>query len=112
MSTESDISVTVSSGNVFADLEVAEPDEMLAKAELARTIGTIIAGQHLTQAQAAGLLGIDQPKVSALVHGRLAGFSLDRLLHFLLVLNRDVEIVVRPASHLPLRGHVSVVSLA
>jgi len=87
---------TESSGNVFADLGIADPEEALAKAELARQIGALLAERGLTQAQAAALLGVDQPKVSALVRGRLEGFSLDRLLRFLLALDRDVEIVVRP----------------
>ena len=90
------IDATESSGNVFADLGLADPEEALAKAELARQIGALLAERGLTQAQAAALLGVDQPKVSALVRGRLGGFSLDRLLRFLLALDRDVEIVVRP----------------
>lgn len=87
------------SGNVFADLEVAEPDEAMVKAELARAISTLVSARHLTQTQAAELLGIDQPKVSALMRGRLSGFSVDRLLRFLLALDRDVEIVVTPKKH-------------
>jgi predicted XRE-type DNA-binding protein len=87
--------VVESSGNVFADLEVEEPEEALAKAELARRIGSIIKRRRLNQAQAATLLGIDQPKVSALLRGKLAGFSTDRLLRFLMALDRDVEIVIK-----------------
>lgn len=85
-----------SSGNVFADLGLPGPEDRLAKAELARRIGAIIAERHLTQSEAAALLGIDQPKISALVRGRLGGFSLERLMRFLNVLGRDVEIVVKP----------------
>jgi predicted XRE-type DNA-binding protein len=85
----------VSSGNVFADLGVAEPAEALAKAELAPKIGEIVAKRHLTQAAAAELLGIDQPKVSALVRGNLTGFSIERLFRLLNALDRDVEIVVK-----------------
>jgi predicted XRE-type DNA-binding protein len=85
-----------SSGNVFADLGLPNPEDRLAKAELARRISVIISEQHLTQLEAAAVLGIDQPKVSALVRGRLGGFSLERLLRFLNVLGRDVEIVVKP----------------
>ena len=65
------IGATESSGNVFADLGLADPEEALAKAELARQIGALLAERGLTQAQAAALLGVDQPKVSALVRGRL-----------------------------------------
>jgi predicted XRE-type DNA-binding protein len=86
----------VGSGNVFADLGHPRPAEALAKAELARKIGATIERRRLTQAGAAAVLGIDQPKVSALTRGRLAGFSLDRLVRFLVLLGSDVEIVVRP----------------
>ena len=61
------------------DLGHPRPTEALAKAELARKIGAIIERRGLTQAVAAGILEVDQPKVSALQWGRLAGFSLDRL---------------------------------
>jgi len=85
-----------SSGNVFADLGLPNAEDRLAKAELARKISEIIAKQRLTQMEAAELLGIDQPKISALVRGRLGGFSLERLMRFLNILGRDVEIVVKP----------------
>lgn len=103
-----DITVHESSGNVFADLEIAEPEEALAKAELARRISRILRQRNLTQQHAAALLGIDQPKVSALMRGRLAGFSLDRLLRFLNALDRDVEIVIKrkPRSRRPARLRV------
>ncbi len=100
------IDYTESSGNVFADLGLPDAEDALAKAELARLIGVLIAKRHLTQVQAARLLGIDQPKVSALLRGRLTGFSMDRLLRFLLALDRDVEIVIRPAAYPGGRVHV------
>jgi predicted XRE-type DNA-binding protein len=95
----------VGSGNVFADLGHPRPAEGLAKAELARKIGAIVERQGLTQAAAAEILEIDQPKVSALVRGRLAGFSLDRLVRFVVLLGSDVEIVVksRPRTARPAR---------
>lgn len=98
----------VGSGNVCADLNVARANEALAKAELAASICAIIAGRKLTQAQAAALLGIDQPKVSTLQRGRLDGFSTDRLLRFLNALGQDVEIVIRkkPRSKRPARIRV------
>ncbi len=95
---EDHIEVTESTGNVFADIGVPEPEEALAKADLAIRICDIIAERGLTQRQAAKVLRIDQPKVSALVHGRLEGFSLSRLFRFLNALDRDVEIVIRPKS--------------
>jgi predicted XRE-type DNA-binding protein len=85
-----------SSGNVFADLGLPNAEDRLAKAELARKVSEIIVARRLTQMEAAELLGIDQPKISALVRGRLQGFSLERLMRFLNVLGRDVEIVVKP----------------
>ena len=98
----------VGSGNVFADLGHPRPAEALAKAELARKIAGVIAKRRLTQAAAAELLNIDQPKVSALVRGRLAGFSLDRLLRLLVLLGSDVEIVVKPRARTAGRARVLV----
>jgi predicted XRE-type DNA-binding protein len=87
--------IVASSGNVFDDLGLPDAQARLAKAELARRISTIIAERHFTQSMAAQRLGVDQPKVSALISGRLAGFSLERLMHFLTLLGQNVEIVVR-----------------
>jgi predicted XRE-type DNA-binding protein len=88
--------IEASSGNVFADLDVPNPEEALAKAELALRICETIIERKLTQAQAAALLGIDQPKVSALIRGKLNGFSTERLFRFLNALGQDVEIIVKP----------------
>ncbi|MEI8196827.1 MAG: helix-turn-helix transcriptional regulator [Phycisphaerae bacterium] len=85
----------ISSGNVFADLGVANPEEALAKAQLARAICLLVEKEGLTQQALAQRLGIDQPKVSALVHGRLKDFSTDRLLRLLLRLGHDVKINVQ-----------------
>lgn len=98
----------VGSDNVFADLGHPRPAEALAKAELARMIGAIIAGRGLTQAEAAEVLEVDQPKVSHLMRGRLAGFSLDRLVRFLVLLGSDVEIVVKPRARAAGRARVIV----
>ena len=84
-----------SSGNVFADLDLPKADELLVKAELAAKIIQETERRRLTQSQAAAILGIDQPKVSALKQGRLSGFSIERLLRFLLLLGRDIEIIVK-----------------
>src|SRR4051794_11182301 len=86
-----------SSGNVFADLGLENPEELLAKAELVQRISVILTERKLTQMRAAKVLGIDQPKVSALLRGKLDGFSIGRLFRFLNALGRDVEISVRPA---------------
>lgn len=85
-------------GNVFADLGLPNPEERLAKAKLASAIVDVIELRGLTQAQAAELMGIDQPKVSKIVRGRLSEFSTERLLHFLMHLGLDVEILVHKAT--------------
>ena len=95
--TNKEIPVTVGSGNVFADIGVPNPDEALLKAQLAYQLNRMIEKRELTQLAAAEILGVDQPKVSALRAGRLRGFSVDRLIRFLNLLGSDVEIVVRPA---------------
>jgi predicted XRE-type DNA-binding protein len=87
--------VTTSSGNVFEDLGFPNAAEALAKARLAQRIAAVIEQKGLTQVQAARILGIDQPKVSALLRGRLTGFSTDRLFRFLNALDQDIEIVIR-----------------
>jgi predicted XRE-type DNA-binding protein len=86
----------LSSGNVFADLGVADAGEHLIKADLVLKINRTIRQRHLTQAAAAQLIGIDQPKVSAMLAGQFRGYSVERLMRFLVALGHDVEIVVRP----------------
>lgn len=86
--------VEIGSGNVFADLGLPNPEELLVKAQLLHKIMVIIDQRGLTQVQAATLLRVDQPKVSALMRGRLSGFSLERLIRFLMLLGRDVRITV------------------
>lgn len=86
---------TRSGGNVFDDLQVSEPAEALAKSELAALIGRALRVRGLTQVAAAKLLGIDQPKVSELLRGRLTRFSTERLITLLTRLGRDIDIVVR-----------------
>ena len=82
---------------VFADLGVANPELALAKAQLVQRIRVLIAEQKLTQAKAAKLLGLDQPKVSALMRGRVGGFSCDRLFRILNTLGQQVELHIRSA---------------
>jgi len=108
----SHIRVIPSSGNVFADLGFAEPEEELTKAQLATQIRQIIKRRRLTQRAAAVVVGVDQPKVSALMNGRLANFSSDRLMRMLTALGQDVEIVVKERA-VPLeRGSIRVVAEA
>ena len=87
--------VVQSSGNVFADLGLHDASEKQTRVRLAVAINQIIRARRLPQAAAACLLDINQPKISALVNYRLEGFSVERLMHFLNALDRDVEIVIR-----------------
>jgi predicted XRE-type DNA-binding protein len=93
MSTDPEYSI--SDGNVFEDLGLPDSDELLAKGKLASQIVSILQHRHITQADAAALLGVSQPRVSDLMRRRLDRFSLVCLMEFLVALDRDVEIVVR-----------------
>jgi len=101
-----DMEITVGRGNVYEDLGYDHPEEMQVKAEIVYRIVHIIEERGLTQEQAAALMGLDQPKVSALLRGRFRGYSLDRLFRLLLALDNDVSIVIEPKSKE--RGHLSV----
>lgn len=85
------------STNVYADLGYADAEEMLVKAQLAAKISEVIARRRLTQAAAAQLLGMPQPKVSKMLRGQFRGISEDRMMRCLAALGQDVRIVVRPA---------------
>jgi predicted XRE-type DNA-binding protein len=87
--------VTTSSGNVYADLGYENPEEMLLKAQLVLLLSQAIKAKGLNQYQAVEMLGIDQPKVSALVRGQFRGYSLERLFRFLNALDLDVEVSVK-----------------
>ncbi len=100
--------VTESSGNVFADLGLANPEQELLKAQLTLQIHSILRDSHMTQAEIARILVVHQPQVSLLMRNRAGNFSVGRLMEFLTALRRDVEITVRPTrkDH----GTLSVVS--
>lgn len=84
----------VGSDNVFADTSHPHPEEALAKARLSTIIADIIKTRRLTQTEAAKLLGIDQPRVSKLMRGRVREFSLERMIEFVRKLDREVTIIV------------------
>lgn len=86
----------IGSGNVFKDLGIPNADEHLVKAQLVFKIDQIMEDRGLKQSEAAKLLGIKQPDVSKMLAGEFRQFSVERLLRFLVALNQDVEIVVRP----------------
>lgn len=88
-------SVVRSSGNVFADLGLPDAAELDTKSRLCAAINRIVERRRLSQADIAGALGVNQPKVSALLHYKLDGFSVERLMHFLLALGHDVDIFVK-----------------
>jgi len=97
--------------NIFADLEVKDPQEYLAKAELAWSIKKTIVSRKLTQTQAAHILQLKQPDVSDLFRGRLHKFSLDRLMHLLNLLDWDIDIIIKNKISKAGSGITHVVSL-
>lgn len=101
-------SIEASSGNVFADLDLPEPEERLAKAELARQIRRVITEREMVQGDAAELLGITQPQLTHLVRGRLSAFSMEQLMRFLTALGHDVRIAVVPHANIHTRGEITV----
>ena len=91
--------VEFGSGNVFADLGLPDPDERHLRVQLALRLNDLLKAEGLTQAAAAKLLGIAQPHVSELKNFKLSRFSSERLLHYITLLNRDVEIFIRPRTN-------------
>jgi predicted XRE-type DNA-binding protein len=102
--------ITRGSGNVFADLGYADAEERQTKLRLAYAINGVIAERRLTQAAAAEVLGVNQPKVSALRNYRLDGFSVERLMNCLTALDRDVEIVIRRKPRSRAAARISVIA--
>jgi predicted XRE-type DNA-binding protein len=88
-------SITRGTGNVFADLGFPDAAERQAKLRLAYALNQVLDELKLSQADAAAVLGVTQPKVSALRHYKLMGFSVERLMNLLTAVDRDVEIVIR-----------------
>ena len=102
--------ITRGSDNVFADLGLPDADERQTKVKLAQEINRILAELRLKQTDIASLLGINQPKVSALMNFKLDGFSVERLMGFLVALDRDVEIVIRRKPKKKQKASLSVVA--
>ena len=86
-----------STGNVFADLGLPNPEQELLKARLTLEIHSILKASGMTQVEMAKILGVRQPQISLLMRNRAGSFSVGRLMEFLTALRRDVEITVRPA---------------
>ena len=102
--------VTRGTGNVFADLGCPDADERQAKLRLAYALNQVLEARKLSQADAAKLLRVSQPKVSALRHYKLAGFSVERLMNLLTAVDQDVEIVIRRKPRSRKAGRISVVA--
>jgi predicted XRE-type DNA-binding protein len=102
--------ITRGSTNVFADLGYPDAAERQANLRLAYALNQVLQQRQLSQADAATVLGVTQPKVSALRHYRLAGFSVERLMNLLTALDQDVEIVIRRKPRSRKTGRISVVA--
>jgi len=102
--------ITRGTGNVFADLGYADADERQTKLRLALAINGVVDRQRLTQAAAAEKLHVNQPKISALANYKLDGFSVERLMTFLVALDQDVEIIIRKKPRSRAAGRISVIA--
>jgi predicted XRE-type DNA-binding protein len=90
------IEITAGSGNVFADVGIPNPEVRLLKAELSLAVRHLIEERHITQKEAARLLNTEQPRISDILHGRVRGFSIERLLSYVTALDCDVQIQIVP----------------
>ena len=106
---ERDESVTRGTGNVFADLGFADAAERQAKLRLAYALNQMLSERRLSQAGAATVLGVTQPKIAALRHYKLACVSVERLMNLLTALDHDVEIIIRPKPRSRRSGRIRVV---
>ena len=102
--------ITRGTGNVFADLGFHDAAERQAKLRLAFALNQLLDVRKLSQDDAAKMLGVTQPKVSALRHYKLAGFSVERLMSLLTALDQDVEIVIRRKPRSRKAGRITVVA--
>lgn len=98
--------VTVTRSSAFHALGLENPDDLVLRAELIKTVAQVVRAKGLTQAAAGRLLGMEQPRVSALMNGKISLFSSERLIEALRDLDQDVRITVTPAK--TARGRVLV----
>lgn len=106
------IDIEESTGNVYADLGMADADEMIVKAQLATKIGEIIKSRQWSQQKAADVLGIPQSKLSKMLRGQFRGISEAKMLDCLARLGRDIQIIVGPPRRATSTGRVAVVFAA
>ena len=104
-------SITRGTTNVFADLGLPDATERQTKTRLALAINDLLKSRKLKQREAAELLGIPQPKISAIKNYRLDNFSVERLMEMLTALDRDVEITIRPRAGKGEGGRISVLEV-
>lgn len=102
--------VTHGTGNVFADLKFPDAVERQAKVRLTYALNQVLEARKLSQADAARVLGVTQPKVSALRHYKLSGFSVERLMNLLTALDQDIEIAIRRKPSSRKAGRITVVA--
>ena len=102
--------IEAGSGNVFADLGFVDAEERSFKAFLGMQICSIIDGRDLTQTDAAHLLGVTQPKISKIKHGKLDAFSAEKLMHFLMKLNRNIEIRILDNASSNMPAHIKLMA--
>jgi len=101
--------IEISSGNIYADLEMPDAETMQLKAQLASKITDIIKHKRMTQTEAARLLGMTQPKLSHLLRGQFRGISETKMLECLTLLGRDVQIVIGKSRRTPKAGSLNVI---
>jgi predicted XRE-type DNA-binding protein len=102
------IRIEKGSGNVFADIGVPNPEESLAKAEIARQVNRALANRKISQAEAGVILGIAQPRVSDLARGRLGKFSLEKLIDFAKRSGLGIEIRMKPSRKPHLKVYTAI----
>jgi predicted XRE-type DNA-binding protein len=102
------VRVNRGSGNVFADLNMPNADELLAKAKLVVVLAASIEAENLTQVAIAKRLGLTQPKVSLLLQGHTEGFTLDKIMYLLRRMKKNVDITISKASPKAKTGRVTV----
>lgn len=103
------IEIHEGSGNVYDDLGYSDAEEMLVKAKLVRKISELVRSKGLTQVETAKILGLTQPKVSAVLRGQFRGISERKLIDCLTSLGKDVEIVVKDTPRRRAGGKLTVV---
>jgi predicted XRE-type DNA-binding protein len=105
-----DVAITRGTKNVFADLGYPDAAERQAKLRLAYALNQLLEERGLSQSEAAKVLSVTQPKVSALRNYKLAGFSVERLMNLLVALDQDIDIVIRRKSRSRHAGRISVIA--